>query len=78
MKEKGPASDGNLAKFSTADRRILEELKANIRVREAQFLIKGVGHIMMGGQRCLGKKHHTYRKNEVPYPRCYDKEVVDL
>jgi len=33
---------------------------------------------MMGGRRCPGKKYHPYRKDEVPYPRSYDKEVVDL
>jgi hypothetical protein len=62
--------DVNLAKF--------EELKANIRAREAQFLIKGVGHTMVGGRRCPGKKYHPFRKSDVPYPRSYDKEVVDL
>ncbi|KAF9524283.1 hypothetical protein CPB83DRAFT_618717 [Crepidotus variabilis] len=71
-------SDANVAKFSTADRTILEELKANIRAREAQFVIKGVGHTIVGGGKCPGKKHHPYSKKEVPYPRSYDTEVVDL
>lgn len=70
--------DSNLAKFSTADRTILEELKANIRAREAQFVVKGVGHTIVGGGRSPGKKHHPYSKKEVPYPRSYDTEVVDL
>jgi len=65
-------------KFSTADRTILEELKANIRAREAQFSIKGVGSTVVGGGRCAGKKYHPYPKREVPYPRSYDREVVDL
>jgi hypothetical protein len=78
-KEKGPtASDLNLAKFSTADRTILEELKANILAREAQFVIKGIGHATVGGKKCPGKKYHPYPKEDVPYPRSYDREVVDL
>ncbi len=78
-KEKGPtASDLNLSKFSTADRTILEELKANIRAREAQFVIKGIGHATVGGKKCPGKKYHPYPKEDVPYPRSYDREVVDL
>ena len=76
--EPTPSSDTNLAKFSTADRTILEELKANIRAREAQFIIKGVGHRILGGRKSNGKKHHPYQKDEVPYPRSYDREVVDL
>jgi len=72
------SSDANLAKFSTADRTILEELKANIRAREAQFVIKGAGHRILGGRKSNGKKHHPYPKDEVPYPRSYDREVVDL
>jgi len=78
-KEKGPtASDLNLSKFSTADRTILEELKANILAREAQFVIKGIGHATVGGKKCPGKKYHPYSKEDVPYPRSYDREVVDL
>jgi hypothetical protein len=37
-----------------------------------------MGHTMVGGRRCPGKKYHPFRKREVPYPRSYDKEVVDL
>ncbi|KDR82916.1 hypothetical protein GALMADRAFT_238570 [Galerina marginata CBS 339.88] len=65
-------------KFSTADRTILEQLKANLQAREAQFVVKGVGHAVVGGGYSPGKKHHPYRKEEVPYPRSYGREVVDL
>lgn len=25
-----------------------------------------------------GRKHHPYEKEEVPYPRSYDRDVLDL
>ncbi|KAF8889986.1 hypothetical protein CPB84DRAFT_1785092 [Gymnopilus junonius] len=71
--------NGNRApKFSTADRTILEQIKAHLQAREAQFKIKGIGHTVVGGGYSPGKKHHLYDKKEVPYPRSYGKEVVDL
>ncbi|TFK40860.1 hypothetical protein BDQ12DRAFT_721473 [Crucibulum laeve] len=69
--------NGNL-KFSTADRTILEELKRNISAKEAQFVIKGAGNTTTGGGLSVGKKYHPYSSEEVPYPRSYDREVVDL
>lgn len=65
-------------KFSTADRKILEELKLNISAREAQFVKKGTG-VSFGrnGVGC-GKKHHPYSRRDVPYPRSYEREVLDL
>ncbi|KAJ3932321.1 MAG: hypothetical protein NXY57DRAFT_894439 [Lentinula lateritia] len=62
----------NNLKFSTADRTILEELKRNISAREAQFIVKGplTNH--------SGRKHHPFNKEDVPYPRSYDREVLDL
>lgn len=65
-------------RFSTADRTILEELKAGIRAREAQFVLKGAGETVLGGGRGEGKKHHVHRKEEVPYPRAYGRDVTDL
>ncbi|KAF8799001.1 hypothetical protein BYT27DRAFT_7264526 [Phlegmacium glaucopus] len=65
-------------KFSTADRTILEQLKMNIRAREAQFVVKGIGNMVVGGGKSPGKKHHSYSAKEVPYPRSYGREVVDL
>lgn len=75
-------------KFSTADRTILEELKRNISVRAAQFVIKGsrsdpssytTGSFGWGAQGIKsGKKHHPYSSKEVPYPRNYEKDVLDL
>jgi hypothetical protein len=64
--------------FSTADRTILEELKRNIHARAAQFVQKGVGVHLTDGTVSLGKRHHPYHRKEVPYPRSYDREVIDL
>ncbi|KAI0669238.1 hypothetical protein C8Q78DRAFT_203779 [Trametes maxima] len=52
--------------FSTLDRAILEELRQKIRAREEQFVIRS------------GKKYHAFSPEEVPYPRSYDRQVVDL
>ncbi|RDB17885.1 hypothetical protein Hypma_000730 [Hypsizygus marmoreus] len=65
-------------KFSTADRTIMEELKRNIRAREAQFIIKGMGATVGPDICCPGKKHHAYPPEEAPYPRNYEREVIDL
>ncbi|KAF5382753.1 hypothetical protein D9615_002896 [Tricholomella constricta] len=65
-------------KFSTADRTILEELKRNIKAREAQFVMKGEGSALGSDLSFRGKKHHTFPRNEVPYPRNYEREVLDL
>lgn len=64
--------------FSTADRTILEELKRNISVRAAQFNVKGAGTVDESGIVSQGKKHHPYGQEEAPYPRSYDREVLDL
>ena len=66
------------AKFSTADHTTLEQLKLNIRTREERFVVKGIGNLAMGGGQCRGKKHHPYPAKDVPYPRSYEKEVMDL
>lgn len=50
----------------------------SIRAREGQFALKGIGHLALGGGQCRGKKYHSYPSKEVPYPRSYEKEVVDL
>lgn len=52
--------------FSTLDRAILEELRQKIRAREAQFVIRS------------GRKYHAFAAEDVPYPRSYDRQVVDL
>jgi len=41
-------------------------------------VLKGVGGLAVGGGKCIGKRHHPYPAKEVPYPRNYEKEVVDL
>ncbi|KIK57278.1 hypothetical protein GYMLUDRAFT_61565 [Collybiopsis luxurians FD-317 M1] len=40
----------------------------------------GLGGMGMGGLCIMGgsRKHHPYKKEEVPYPRSYDREVLDL
>lgn len=65
-------------KFSTADRTILEELKRNIHARNTQFVLKGVGTHLTDGTVSRGKKHHPYTQRDVPYPRNYEREVLDL
>lgn len=70
-------------KFSTADRTILQELKRNISARAAQFVIKGgpaeSGKLSSSANSLrLGAKHHAYSREEVPYPRSYAREVLDL
>ncbi|KAI8978791.1 hypothetical protein BD414DRAFT_538707 [Trametes punicea] len=52
--------------FSTLDRAILEELRQKIRAREDQFVIRS------------GRKYHAFPAEEVPYPRSYDRQMVDL
>jgi len=53
------------ARFSTADRAILEELKLGSAARESQFKTKGTD------------RHHAYPANEAPYPRNYERPVID-
>lgn len=65
-------------KFSTADRTILEELKRNIQARNTQFVLKGMGTHLTDGTVSRGKKHHPYSQQDVPYPRNYEREVLDL
>lgn len=65
-------------KFSTVDRTILEELKRNIRARAAQFTLKGAGSTIGLVGSCCGKKHHPYSMEEVPYPRNFERDVLDL
>ncbi|KAJ7761578.1 hypothetical protein DFH07DRAFT_957173 [Mycena maculata] len=64
-------------KFSTADRTILQELRRNISARAAQFVVKG-GPSERGRLVTSGARHHAYAREEVPYPRSYAREVLDL
>lgn len=52
--------------FSTVDRTILEELRQKIRAREEQFVVRS------------GRKYHAFPSDEVPYPRSYDRNMVDM
>ncbi|KAG6849933.1 hypothetical protein H0H93_003462 [Arthromyces matolae] len=72
-----PTPHANL-NFSTADRAILEELKQNLRARDAQFVLKGEGSSLGSPLTSRGKKHHAFPPDKVPYPRSYEREVVDL
>jgi hypothetical protein len=53
-------------RLSTPDRTILEELKRNLSAREEQFVLRN------------GVKHQPHPANEVPYPRAYGRENIDL
>ncbi|KAL1702751.1 hypothetical protein EV121DRAFT_209352 [Schizophyllum commune] len=61
-------SDGG--RFNTTDRTILQELRRNQSAREAEFVIKGLPQ--------HPQKHHPYPRDQVPYPRSYEREVLDL
>ena len=52
--------------FSTVDRTILAELRQKIRAREEQFVVRGTS------------RHHAFPPEDVPYPRSYDRQVVDM
>ncbi|KAK2465367.1 hypothetical protein APHAL10511_002721 [Amanita phalloides] len=65
-------------RFSTVDRKILQELKHNISAREAQFVKKGRCPSFGANGVVAGKKHHPYSRRDVPYPRNYEREVLDL
>ncbi|KAI0056108.1 hypothetical protein BV25DRAFT_1832575 [Artomyces pyxidatus] len=60
-----PSPRPGAQQFSTTDRTILEELKRNVAARESQFRVKG------------GCKHHSYSAKEAPYPRNYERLVID-
>ena len=60
------ASSANDAPFSTVDRTILAELRQKLRAREAQFVVRGA------------RKYHAFPAEDVPYPRSYDRHVVDM
>ncbi|KAF5314914.1 hypothetical protein D9619_006945 [Psilocybe cf. subviscida] len=70
--------EGQGRQFSTADRTILQQLKDSIKAKNAQFVLKGVGQTVLGGGKGSGKKHHPFSPEEVPYPRSYDRDIVDL
>lgn len=94
--QQGVKTKDKAAKFSTADRTVLEELKRNLNARAAQFVVKngscGSGKSPSGASSGIswgatglgavgvfnGKKHHPFGKDEIPYPRCYEKDVLDL
>ena len=51
--------------LSTPDRTILEELKKKMKARDDQFELRN------------GKRHHACPPQEVPYPRSYERHVID-
>ncbi|OBZ68915.1 Demethylmenaquinone methyltransferase [Grifola frondosa] len=60
------ATAKNDAQFSTVDRTILDQLRRKVQAREEQFILRN------------GKKHHAFSAKEVPYPRSYERHVIDL
>ncbi|KAG6814225.1 hypothetical protein H0H92_015340 [Tricholoma furcatifolium] len=64
--------------LSTTDRTILKELQRNLEAKDAQFVMKGEGNSLVSPLGRGGKKHHAYSHEVVPYPRSYDREVIDL
>ncbi|KAK0210837.1 hypothetical protein DFS33DRAFT_1406259, partial [Desarmillaria ectypa] len=68
-------------KFSATDRMTLEELKRTISARDAHFVVKG-GLTQSWGADAVGsiggRRHHPFSRDQVPYPRCYEKDVLDL
>lgn len=63
---KGSKEDEEMkAEFSTADRKFLSELRQDLSSKESRFIMKN------------GKKHHPFSIAEVPYPRSYDRLVLD-
>ncbi len=60
------ASATSDVQFSTVDRTILQELRQKIRAREEQFVTRS------------GRKYHAFAPADVPYPRSYDRQVVDM
>ena len=62
----GESAKNSDALFSTVDRTILAELRQKVRAREEQFVVRG------------GRKYHACPPDEVPYPRSYDRQVVDM
>ncbi|PIL22811.1 hypothetical protein GSI_15506 [Ganoderma sinense ZZ0214-1] len=60
------ASATSGVQFSTVDRTILQELRQKIRAREEQFVTRS------------GRKYHAFAPGDVPYPRSYDRQMVDM
>ncbi|KAF4577322.1 hypothetical protein EYR40_009319 [Pleurotus pulmonarius] len=74
-----PQQPPQQSKFSTADRTIFQELKRNIDAKEAQFLVKFNPRSGSGVSGIAGRgRHHPFDKEQVPYPRNYDQEVLDF
>ncbi|KAG6915147.1 hypothetical protein DXG01_013042 [Tephrocybe rancida] len=65
-------------RFSTADRTIQQGLKEKREAKEAEFVKKGEGSSLVPALGFGGKRHHKFPKEEVPYPRSYEREVIDL
>ncbi|OCH90906.1 hypothetical protein OBBRIDRAFT_834627 [Obba rivulosa] len=59
------ASINSEVQFSTVDRTILHEMRQKIDAKDDYFIMR------------RGKRHHKFPPHEVPYPRNYDKQVVD-
>ncbi|GBE83124.1 hypothetical protein SCP_0501710 [Sparassis crispa] len=58
-------STGSYARFTQTDSPGINERKGRKHAHDSQFTLR------------RGKKHHTFTAQEVPYPRNYDRKVVD-
>ncbi|GJE88315.1 methyltransf-25 domain-containing protein [Phanerochaete sordida] len=65
VQEEEPAPAHRFSGFSTPDRTVLQELRRRMQERDGKFVVRN------------GKKHHPYGPDEVPYPRSYERNVVD-
>lgn len=72
-----PSKEKQSPTISTTDRKILKEPKRNLGPSNAHFVMKGAGVHLTDGTICPGKKHHR-DDPKVPYPRNYEREVIDL
>ncbi|PCH39988.1 hypothetical protein WOLCODRAFT_162007 [Wolfiporia cocos MD-104 SS10] len=61
----GAQHDSEHAAAEEADLDQLRELSKKMQARESQFMVKN------------GKRHHSFPNKHVPYPRSYDREVID-
>lgn len=64
-------ASSDVERFNTTDRKILQELKLGQSAREAEFVTKG-----LPAQH--PQRHHPHSRTQVPYPRSYEREVLDL
>lgn len=85
---KGKEKENPRASFSTLNPTSVAELKNPLAAPESQFVFKGPSYLGssiglgLGRNRSaagkVGVRHHPFEKEEVPYPRSYERGVVDM